>query len=123
MLGGLATCPTFTPLLLKLSPQQFVKSEQPRLFPGAFNNFFQLPIGRLIEMFATNPQKIMRITPWGLFEGSDAHLTIVDPQRRWKYDVAKTRSKSRNSPFHGRELTGKAVATIVHGRIVYEDRS
>jgi dihydroorotase len=67
--------------------------------------------------------KIMRVTPWGMFEGSDAHITVLDPQRKWTFDVAKSRSKSRNSPFHGRELRGKAVATIVHGKVVYEDRT
>lgn len=82
-----------------------------------------LPIGRFIEMFATNPLGIMRVTPWGMFEGSDAHFTILDPKRKWKFDVRQSRSKSRNSPFDGREMTGKAVATIVHGKVVYEDRS
>ena len=83
----------------------------------------QLPIGRMIELFSINPQKIMRVSPWGLFEGSAAHLTILDPKRDWKFDVARSRSKSRNSPFHGRQLTGKAVATIVNGKVVYEDRT
>ena len=82
----------------------------------------QLPIGRMIEMFAINPQKIMRVTPWGMFEGSDAHVTILDPKRSWTFDVAQSRSKSRNSPFHGREMTGKAVGTIVYGKVVHEDR-
>jgi len=83
----------------------------------------QLPIARIIEMFATNPQKIMRVTPWGMFEGSDAHVTILDPKRNWKFDVSKSRSKSKNSPFHGREMTGKAVGTIVYGKVVHEDRT
>jgi dihydroorotase len=83
----------------------------------------QLPIARMIEMFATNPQKIMRVTPWGLFEGSDAHITILDPKKRWKFDVNKSRSKSKNSPFDGREMTGKAVGTIVYGKVVHEDRT
>jgi dihydroorotase len=83
----------------------------------------QLPIARMIEMFATNPQKIMRVTPWGMFEGSDAHITVLDPKRSWKFDVSKSRSKSKNSPFHGREMTGKAVGTIVYGKVVHEDRS
>ena len=83
----------------------------------------QLPIGRLIEMFAVNPQKIMRVAPWGLFEGSDAHITLLDPGRSWKFDVGQSRSKSRNSPFHGRMMTGKAVGTIVYGKLVYEDRA
>ena len=83
----------------------------------------QLPIGRMIELFSINPQRIMRISPWGLFEGSAAHLTVLDPNRKWKFDVAQSRSKSRNSPFHGRQLKGKAVATIVNGKVVYEDRN
>jgi dihydroorotase len=83
----------------------------------------QLPIGRMIEMFSMNPQKIMRVTPWGLFEGSDAHITVLDPLRKWTFDVGKSRSKSKNSPFHGREMTGKAAGTIVHGKVVHEDRT
>jgi dihydroorotase len=81
----------------------------------------KLPLGRMIEMFSLNPQKIMKVKPWGLFEGSDADITVLDPQREWKFDVQQSRSKSRNSPFHGWPLTGKAVATIVSGKIVYED--
>jgi dihydroorotase len=81
-----------------------------------------LPVGRLVELFSINPQKIMKVSPWGVFEGSNADLTILDPGRKWSFDVAKSRSLSRNSPFHGWEMTGKAVATIVGGRVVYEDR-
>jgi dihydroorotase len=81
----------------------------------------KLPIARQVEMFTSNPQKIMKVKPWGLFEGSDADITILDPQREWKFDVQQSRSKSRNSPFHGWSMTGKAVATIVSGKIVYEE--
>jgi dihydroorotase len=82
----------------------------------------QLPIGRLVELFSTNPQKIMKVKRWGLFEGSSADLTILDVHRNWTFDVHQSRSRSRNSPFHGWQFTGKAVATIVGGRVVYEDR-
>jgi len=82
----------------------------------------KLPLARLVELFSLNPQKIMKVRSWGIFEGSDAHLTVLDPERQWKFDVNRSRSKSRNSPFHGWEFTGKAVATIVQGKIVYEDR-
>jgi len=81
----------------------------------------KLPLPRAIELLSLNPQKIMRITPWGIFEGSDAHLTVLDLSRQWKFDVTQSRSKSRNSPFHGWELKGKAVGTIVGGKVVYED--
>src|SRR5262245_12473313 len=83
----------------------------------------QLPIGRMVDMFSLNPQQIMKVTPWGIFEGSAADLTVLDPARKWTFDVTKSRSKSRNSPFHGWELTGKTVATIVGGKVVHEDRS
>lgn len=82
----------------------------------------KLSMGRLIELFSINPQRIMRVKPWGLFEDSVADLTILSPKRKWTFDVKHSRSLSRNSPFHGWEMTGKAVATIVAGKIVYEDR-
>ena len=81
----------------------------------------QLPIGRLIGLLSLNPQKIMKITQWGLFEGSDADLTVLDLNRTWTFDVNESRSRSRNSPFNGWHLKGKAVATIVGGKVVYED--
>jgi dihydroorotase len=82
----------------------------------------QLPFARLIELFSINPQKIVKVAPWGLFEGSVADLTVLDPARNWTFDVNRSRSRSRNSPFHGWPLKGKAVATIVGGKVVYEDR-
>jgi dihydroorotase len=82
----------------------------------------RLPIGRLIELFSINPQRIMKVPAWGLFEGSGADLTILDLNRSWTFSVDQSRSLSRNSPFDGWQLTGKTVATIVEGRIVYEDR-
>jgi dihydroorotase len=82
----------------------------------------QPPVSRLIELFSLNPQGIMKVRNWGLFEGSDADLTILDLNRTWTFDVSQSRSKSRNSPFHGWQLKGKAVATIVGGELVYEDR-
>jgi len=83
----------------------------------------QLPITRLVELLSINPQKIMKVKSWGLFEGSAADLTILDLKRSWTFDVHRSRSRSRNSPFHGWQLKGKAVATIVGGKVVYEDRA
>src|SRR5262245_14912062 len=77
---------------------------------------------RLVELFSLNPQRIMRVKPWGLFEGSAADLSLIDLNRAWKFDVTQTRSRSRNSPFNGREMKGEAVATIVGGKVVYQDR-
>jgi dihydroorotase len=82
----------------------------------------RLSIARLVELFSLNPQRIMKVDPWGIFEGSLADLTILDPNRQWTFDVKRTRSLSRNSPFHGWALTGKVVGTVVGGKVVYEDR-
>jgi dihydroorotase len=83
----------------------------------------QLPLSRFVEVFSTNPQKIMKVKPWGLFSGSAADLTVLDLKRNWTFEVNRSRSLSRNSPFDGWHLTGKAVATIVGGKVVYEDRA
>src|SRR5437762_2485211 len=83
----------------------------------------QLSITRLIELFSINPQKIMKVAPWGLFEGSDADLTVLDLNRTWTFDVNQSRSRSRNSPFHGWPMKGKAVGTIVGGKLVFQDRA
>jgi len=82
-----------------------------------------LSITRVIELFSINPQKIMKVVPWGLFEGSAADLTILDLSRTWTFDVNQSRSRSRNSPFHGWPMKGKAVGTIVGGKVVFQDRT
>jgi dihydroorotase len=81
----------------------------------------KLSVQRLVELFSVNPQRIMKVRNWGLFEGSDADLTILDLNRTWSFDVNQSRSRSRNSPFHGWHFKGKAVATVVGGRVVYQD--
>lgn len=80
-----------------------------------------LTLQRIVELFSTNPQQIMKVTPWGLFKGSAADLTIFDPKRTWTFDVSKSKSLSRNCPFDGWELKGKSVATIVDGVVVHND--
>jgi dihydroorotase-like cyclic amidohydrolase len=65
----------------------------------------------------------MKVKQWGLFEGSAADFTLLDLNRTWTFDVTRSRSLSRNSPFHGWQFKGKAVVTIVGGKVVYEDRS
>ncbi len=60
--------------------------------------------------------------PGGRLEaGAPADITIIDPAVKWVVDPTKMRSRSRNTAFAGWELTGRAVATIVRGKIVYED--
>ena len=50
--------------------------------------------------------------------GDIADITVIDPEFSWIYDVNSTKSKSKNSPFHNRNLKGKAVYTIVNGQVI-----
>jgi dihydroorotase len=82
----------------------------------------QLTLKRIIELLSTNPARIVKLEGRGtLAKGSIADVVLFDPKRRWKYDAAKSRSKSHNSPFDGWPLIGKVVATIVGGRVVYRE--
>ena len=79
-----------------------------------------IPLSRIVELFTAGPARIVDIPGRGtLARGSYADVTIFDPKKRWTFVVAKSRSKSRNTPFDDWQLTGKVVATIVNGRFVY----
>jgi dihydroorotase len=79
-----------------------------------------LTLSQLVEKFTVNPARLLRLPKGTLSVGADADVTMIDADREWIYDVEKTASKSRNSPFHGWELKGQAVATIVGGKIVWQ---
>lgn len=79
-----------------------------------------IDIERLVSLCSTNPARIFGLTDRGtLSENAHADVTILDPSREWTFDVNASKSKSRNTPFHGRTMTGAPVATIVAGRVVY----
>jgi dihydroorotase len=73
----------------------------------------------LIRRLSTNAQRVVDLPGGGLSVGSAGDVVILDPERVWTYDPAKGYSKSRNSPWSGKELTGKVIATIVDGHLVY----
>jgi dihydroorotase len=77
-------------------------------------------LARMVEMCSTNPARIFGLSDRGsLAKGAHADVTILDPEFNWVFDVATSRSKSRNTPFNGWAMRGAAVATIVGGRLVY----
>jgi dihydroorotase len=59
---------------------------------------------------------VLGVPGGSLADGSPADVTLIDPDAEVKVDRATMRSKSRNTPFHGWELKGRAVGTIVGGR-------
>jgi dihydroorotase len=73
-----------------------------------------------VRRLSTNPARILARPGGSLAEGQVADVTLVDPEKRWVYDPAKGHSKSRNSPWAGRELTGRVAATFVGGQRVYD---
>lgn len=80
----------------------------------------RIPLARIVELFTSGPARVFDLHHRGsLARGSFADVTIIDPKRRWTFEAAKSRSISHNTPFDGWQLTGKVVATIVGGRIVY----
>ncbi|MBC8029193.1 MAG: dihydroorotase [Pyrinomonadaceae bacterium] len=79
-----------------------------------------IDLGRMVELCSTNPARIFALADRGtLSKNAHADITILDPAYEWTFDVKASKSKSRNTPFNGRAMTGAAVATIVGGRLVY----
>lgn len=79
-----------------------------------------LTISQLIEKMAKNPARILGIE-CGLRMGMRADITLIDPEKIWTVKPEEFQSRSRNTPFAGWEMKGKAVLTIVGGKIVYSD--
>jgi dihydroorotase len=80
----------------------------------------RIPLERIVELFTAGPARVVELRGRGtLLRGSHADVTIFDPKKRWTFDAARSRSKSRNTPFDGWQLIGKAVATIVAGKFVH----
>ncbi len=76
-------------------------------------------LARFVELFTKGPARVLGLNRGRLAAGAPADVTIFDPQRQWTYDVNKSFSKSRNSPFDGRTFRGGPVATLVNGRFVW----
>ena len=79
---------------------------------------FTLP--ELIRRMSTEPARVFQLPGGTLAPGAVADLVVLDPTAKWTVDPATFHSKSRNTPFTGRALTGRALLTIVAGAIVHE---
>ena len=80
----------------------------------------RITLERLVELFSTNPARVFRLEGRGtLSPGSHGDVTVLDPALRWTFDASRSKSKSRNTPFHGRTFHGAPVATVVAGRLVH----
>jgi dihydroorotase len=79
-----------------------------------------MPLSRIIQLMSAAPAKIVALQGRGsLSVGSIADVVILDAAAEWTYDAAKTRSRSRNTPFDGAPMLGQVATTICEGRVVY----
>jgi dihydroorotase len=72
---------------------------------------------QMLAKMTVNPAKVLGIDRGTLKAGRPADVTVIDPNAKWTIDAAKSKSKSRNTPFHATAVTGRAVATIVGGAV------
>jgi dihydroorotase len=78
-----------------------------------------ITLNRLVELFTTGPESVMRLGRGTLAVGAPGDVTIFSTSVPWTYDVNQSFSRSRNSPFHGRTFHGGPVATIVNGAFAW----
>jgi dihydroorotase len=83
----------------------------------------RLSLSGLIAKFTINPAKLLHLAKGTLAPGADADVTLLDPDRVWRFDKSTSASKSANSPYYGWTLKGKAVATIVGGKKAWVDET
>jgi dihydroorotase len=93
--------------------------------PLAFMQFYhakRLGLTDLIAKYTVAPARLLGLAKGTLKPGADADVTVLDPDREWVYEREHSASKSVNSPFYGWPLRGKAVFTIVGGRVVWREQ-
>jgi dihydroorotase len=80
-----------------------------------------LTLSQLVEKMSANPRRVLGLGGGSLEAGKPADLTLFDPEAEWTVDPERFRSLSRNTPFAGWKLKGRAVMTVVGGRVVKMD--
>ena len=78
-----------------------------------------LSLPELIERMSTKPARVFDLPGGTLRRGTAADVVMLDPAARWTVDAERFFSQSRNTPFGGRELTGRVVRTVVGGQTVF----
>jgi dihydroorotase len=79
-----------------------------------------IDLSRLIEMYTVNPARLLGLSAGTLSPGAVADITVIDPGLEWTVNRDESYSLSRNTPFHGWPLKGRAVHTVVAGKTVWK---
>jgi dihydroorotase len=80
----------------------------------------RISVERMIELYTVGPARALGLQQGTLSVGADADLTVIDESVQWIYDVNRSPSKSRNTPFDGARFSGGPVATMVRGNWVWQ---
>ena len=78
-----------------------------------------IDLARIVELYTINPARLLGLDRGTLSVGAIADVTLINPGLEWTVDKEASASRSRNNPFHGWELRGRAVRTIVGGQTVW----
>ncbi len=79
-----------------------------------------IDLHRMIELLTCSPARALDLPVGTLEIGSDADVTIIDPDLKWTVDAQQLASKSKNTPFDGWEMQGAAVCTVVGGKVMFD---
>jgi dihydroorotase len=79
-----------------------------------------LTLARLIECLTTAPARVVGLAPPSIIEGIPAALTMVEPERTFTIEATRLRSKSANTPFLGRQVTGAVALTMSEGAVIFD---
>ncbi|MFO7476747.1 MAG: dihydroorotase [Methyloceanibacter sp.] len=85
-----------------------------RLYQGG-----EIVLGRLLQALTTNPARLLGLAGGRLAKGAPADLVLIDLDTPWVVEPERLRSKSKNTPFDGARLQGRALLTVVAGTLVY----
>jgi dihydroorotase len=79
----------------------------------------KITVAHMVALFTTGPARVLKLDRGTLATGAPGDVTILDAESEWSYQVSRSESKSKNSPFDGKKFRGGPVATIVSGNVVW----
>ena len=83
----------------------------------------RISLADMIAKFTVNPARLLNLNKGTLSVGAAADVTVFDPDAEWVFQAGDSASKSKNSPFFGWKLKGRATATIVAGKIIWSEQT
>jgi dihydroorotase len=82
-----------------------------------------VPLSRLVDAMTAAPARALSRPVPRIKEGARADLVLVDARSRWTIDPSKLRTKSRNTPFAGKEVQGRVAMTMAGGQVIFENEA